>query len=188
MVLTPSTMVALGTPAPDFELKDVVTGKIFSRTALHGRPFLVMFICRHCPYVQHVQHELAAIGRDVAKKVGVVAISSNDAENYPEDAPDSLKQFAEKEKFVFPLGYDASQKVAKDYRAACTPDFFVYDGHSRLFYRGQLDDSRPGNGKAVTGADLRRALDLVAAGKVWEGPQKPSIGCNIKWKKGNEPR
>ena len=184
-------MLALGTPAPDFSIPDVTTGKMVSMTDLgrpQGSPLLVMFICRHCPYVQHVKSALAKLGRDYRNKdVSIVAISSNDAKNYPDDAPASLKAFAKEEGFAFPFLYDESQAVAKAYTAACTPDFFLFDESRKLAYRGQLDDSRPGNGKPLTGKDLRFAIDALLAGKPGCADQKPSIGCNIKWKPGNEP-
>ena len=177
-------MVALGTPAPDFQLPDVVSGKTVSlQTFATKKALLVMFICRHCPYVQHVQEGLARVGRDYgAKDVGVVAISANDARGYPEDAPVSLKVMAAELKFSFPYCHDESQAVAKAYSAVCTPDFFLFDQARRLVYRGQLDDSRPGNGKPVTGRDLRAALDAVLAGQSVDPTQRPSVGCNIKWK------
>ena len=189
MALTPSTMLALGTRAPDFELPDVVSGRRVSlRTFAGKRALLVMFICRHCPYVQHVQAELSRLGRDYADQdVGIVAISANDAAGYPDDAPDKLKAMAEGLEFLFPLCYDESQETAKAYTAACTPDFFLFDASRALVYRGQLDDARPGNNKPVTGKDLRAALDAVLAGRPVSPDQRPSIGCNIKWKKGNEP-
>ncbi len=190
MVLTPSTMLALGTQAPDFLLPDVVTGKKISLGEFEGqKALLVMFICRHCPYVQHIKEELSKLGRDYQfSEAGILAISSNDAENYPEDAPGSLKEFVKEKKFSFPLCYDETQKTARDYTAACTPDFFLFDEKRKLVYRGQLDDSRPGSGKPVTGKDLRAAMDAVLAGKPVPSIQKPSIGCNVKWKKGQEPR
>jgi peroxiredoxin len=185
MALTESTMVALGTPALDFNLPDVVSGRIISLQTFAGKKaLLVMFICRHCPYVQHVQVGIARVGRDYdAKDVGIVAISANDARGYPEDAPASLKAMAVELKFTFPYCHDESQAVAKVYGAVCTPDFFVFDQARRLVYRGQLDDSRPGNGKPVTGRDLRAALDAVLAGRPVDSTQRPSIGCNIKWKR-----
>jgi thiol-disulfide isomerase/thioredoxin len=147
-----------------------------------------MFICQHCPYVQHVKEELSRLGRDYAKKdVGIVAISSNDAENYPEDAPEQLKAMAAELGFNFPFCYDESQKAAKAFTAACTPDFFVFDEQRKLAYRGQLDDSRPGNGKPVTGSDLRAAIDALLADRPVKPQQRPSVGCNIKWKRGNTP-
>ncbi|HTL48063.1 MAG TPA: thioredoxin family protein [Verrucomicrobiae bacterium] len=189
MALTPSTMQPLGSAAPDFSLPDVVTGKKISLKDSAGRKaLLVMFICRHCPYVVHVKHELAKLGRDyAAKDLGIVAISSNDAEHYPDDGPAKLKEMAQELGFGFPYLYDESQEVAKAYAAACTPDFFVYDAKRKLVYRGQLDDSRPGNSQPVTGRDLRQALDAALAGKAPAGEQKPSMGCNIKWKEGLAP-
>jgi peroxiredoxin len=182
-------MLPLGTKAPVFRLPDVVSGKTISLDAFTGKQaLLVMFICRHCPFVKHVQAELAQIGKDYAKAdVAIVAISTNDAANYPEDAPDKLKQMAEQLGFAFPVCYDESQETAKTYTAACTPDFFLFDADQRLVYRGQLDDSRPSNAQPVTGKDLRAALDAVLASKTVNPDQKPSIGCNIKWKPGNEP-
>jgi peroxiredoxin len=184
LALTESTMVALGAPAPDFSLPDVVSGKTISlKTFAAKKALLVMFICRHCPYVQHVQEGLALLGRDyAARDIEIVAISANDAKGYPEDAPASLKAMAEELKFTFPYCYDESQAVAKAYSAVCTPDFFVFDQARRLVYRGQLDDSRPGNGKPVTGRDLRAALDAVLAGRPVDPAQRPSVGCSIKWK------
>ena len=189
MVLTPSTMLALGTPAPEFSLPDAVSGKTITLGSFADRKaLLVMFICRHCPYVQHVKEELARLGRDyLPKGMGIVAISSNDAANYPDDSPAKLKELAREMGFNFPFCHDESQEAAKEYSAACTPDFFVFDAKRRLAYRGQMDDSRPGNGKPVTAKDLRAALDAVLAGKPSAADQKPSIGCNIKWKPGNEP-
>jgi peroxiredoxin len=183
MVLTPSTAPDLGTQAPDFHLKDVVSAKTVSRDAASGpKGLLVLFICQHCPYVKHVQQELARIGRDYAGRgVGIVAISANDAANYPDDRPERLKQQAQEQGFTFPYLYDESQEVARAYGAVCTPDIFLYDGDRRLVYRGQLDDSRPSNGKPVTGRDLRAALDALIAGQ--PVPQRPpSVGCSIKWK------
>lgn len=189
MALTTSTMLSLGTPLPDFQLPDVVSGKIISpETFRDKKALLVMFICRHCPYVVHVREELAKLGRDyIDRGVGIVAISSNDAAQYPDDAPDKLKEMAEQLGFVFPLCYDESQEVAKRFTAACTPDFFLFDQNRRLVYRGQLDDSRPGNNIPVTGKDLRAAIEAVLAGRPISPDQKPSAGCNIKWKPGNEP-
>jgi peroxiredoxin len=190
MVLTPSTMSKLGSAAPDFRLRDVVSGATVTRDgAARSKGLLVMFICRHCPYVQHVQSELAKLGRDYGPSdVGIVAISSNDAARYPDDAPESLRQMARELGFTFPYAHDETQEVAKAYGAACTPDFFLYDGALRLVYRGQLDDSRPRNGKPVTGSDLRAALDALISGQELPKEQRASIGCNIKWKPGNEPR
>ena len=189
MVLTPSTMMPLGAQAPAFTLPDAVSGKKISLSDYDKKKaLLVMFICRHCPYVQHIKQELSKLGRDYhAKDIGIVAISSNDAANYPEDAPKSLKEMAIELGFTFPFCYDETQETAKKYRAACTPDFFLFDAARKLTYRGQLDDSRPGNGKPVTGRDLRAAVEAVLLGKLVSPNQRPSIGCNIKWKPGNEP-
>ncbi len=189
MALTASTMLPLGTTAPDFNLVDVESEKQISLANFSGKKaLLVMFICRHCPFVKHVQTELAKIGKDYYQTdLGIIAISSNDVKNYPDDAPDKLKQMVTELEFNFPLCYDETQEVAKAYTAACTPDFFLFDADLKLAYRGQLDDSRPSNDKPVTGEDLRAAIDTVLSGKPVTGDQKPSIGCNIKWKQGNEP-
>lgn len=186
MALTPSTMPELGTTAPDFTLPDVIAGRSVSRRDVaKPRGLLVMFICRHCPYVKHVEKELARIGRDYSgREVGIVAISANDALSHPDDAPASLKTQAAQQGFTFPYLYDESQDVARAFGAACTPDFFLYDGDGKLVYRGQLDDSRPESGKPVTGRDLRAALDAVLAGRPVDPNQRPSIGCNIKWRRG----
>ncbi len=184
MTLTPSTMLALGTKAPDFQLPDVVSGHTISlSTFKHAKAFLAMFICQHCPFVKHIQQELANIGRDYTNQpLAIVAISANDVENYPEDSPSKLKEMAQKLDFTFPFCYDESQETAKAYTAACTPDFFLFDSDRHLVYRGQLDDSRPGNDKPVTGKDLHHAINAVLAGEEVPQEQKPSIGCNIKWK------
>jgi peroxiredoxin len=189
MVLTASTMLSLCTQAPEFHLPEVVSGEIISLSSLADKKaLLVMFICRHCPFVKHIQTELALLGKDyLHSDLGIVAISANDAKNYPDDAPDSLKVMATELDFKFPLCYDETQETAKAYTAACTPDFFLFDEERKLVYRGQLDDSRPSNGKPVTGADLRAAIDAVLACKSITSEQKPSVGCNIKWKSGNEP-
>lgn len=189
MAETTSRMVELGTIALEFSLPDVVSGQAVSLNTFAGRKaLLIMFICPHCPFVKHVQEELARVGRDYAERnVGIVAISSNDAESYPEDSPPKLKEMAERLGFRFPFCYDESQEVAKAYDAACTPDFFLFDASRKLVYRGQLDSSRPGNGIPVTGADLRLALDAVLSDLAVDSNQRPSIGCNIKWKPGNEP-
>ena len=189
MVLTPSTMLPLGTVAPDFQLPDVVSGKTISPEMFADKTaLLVMFICRHCPFVKHIQQELAKIGQDYAHtNLGIIAISANDVVNYPDDAPDQLKTMAQELGFTFPFCYDESQATAKAYTAACTPDFFLFDSDRQLAYRGQLDDSRPGNNQPVTGKDLRLAIDTVLRGKKVAPDQKPSIGCNIKWRPGNEP-
>jgi peroxiredoxin len=189
MARTESTLVPLGTAAPGFHLTDLSSGSAVSLdTFTEKKALLVVFLSPHCPYVKHVQAEVARIGEEYTKKdVGVVAISANDAVQYPDDGPDKLKEFGARLGLVFPLLYDESQEVAKAYRAACTPDFFLYDADRRLAYRGQLDDSRPKSETPVTGRDLRAALDAVLAGKPVSTEQRPSIGCNIKWKPGNEP-
>ncbi len=177
-------MLPLGTPAPKFELPDVVTGHTIKLSQFKDkRALLVMFICRHCPYVKHVQGELARIGRDYKDQpVGIVAISSNDASAYPDDAPASLREMALELKFNFPFCYDETQSVARAFTAACTPDFFLFDHDQRLAYRGQLDSSRPGSATPVTGEDLRGALDALLAGQPVNPVQRPSVGCNIKWR------
>ena len=189
MVLTPSTMLELGTKAPEFELPDVVSGKPITLESYAGeKALLVMFICRHCPYVKHIQDELARLGKDYGdKSVGILAISANNIESHAEDAPDKLKDMAQELGFNFSFCYDESQNTAKVYTAACTPDFFLFDQERKLAYRGQLDDSRPEGDRPVTGADLRAALDAVLADEPLATDQKASIGCNIKWKSGNEP-
>ncbi|MEK6303623.1 MAG: thioredoxin family protein [Acidobacteriota bacterium] len=189
MAKTLSTMLELGTPAPAFSLPDAVSGRDVSlATFIDKKALLVMFICPHCPFVKHVQNELARIGMDyTGKDIGIVAISSNDAENFPEDSPAGLKQMALQLGFEFPFCYDETQETAKAYAAACTPDFYVFDRSRRLVYRGQLDDSRPGTGVPVTGIDLRGAIDALLDDKLVSHNQRPSIGCNIKWKPGNEP-
>ena len=184
MAQTESTMVGLGTPAPDFALPDVVSGRTV-RLADFARKkaLLVMFISRHCPYVQHVKHELARLGRDYAgQPLGIAAISSNYIIQYPEDAPDHLREMAAELDLNYPICYDESQAVAKAYDAACTPDFFLYGADRRLVYRGQLDGARPRNDLPVTGADLRAAIDAVLASQPVNAQQRPSVGCNIKWK------
>lgn len=184
-----STMLPLGTPAPPFSLRDVVSGKTYSLDSFAGKTaLLVMFICRHCPYVMHVQQEIARLGQDYADSaLGIVAISSNDPQQYPDDAPERLKDMAQRLNFRFPLCFDETQEIAKAYKAACTPDFYLFDRERRLVYRGQLDDSRPGNNKPVTGRDLRAAIEAALTGKPVPAEQKPSIGCGIKWKPGNAP-
>jgi peroxiredoxin len=181
----PSVMLPLGTPAPPFSLRDVVSVQVYTLDSFTGKSaLLVMFICRHCPYVVHVEQEIAKIGRDYRdRNLGIVAISSNDPVQYPDDAPPRLKQMAERLGFTFPFCFDETQDVAKAYRAACTPDFYLFDRDRRLVYRGQLDDSRPGSNKPVTGRDLRAAIDATLAGKPVDSNQKASIGCSIKWKR-----
>ncbi|HUV69326.1 MAG TPA: thioredoxin family protein [Terracidiphilus sp.] len=184
MAQTASTMLALGTIAPDFALTDVVSAKTVSRDDFRDKKaLLVMFICAHCPYVKHIEKDLAKLGNDyAAQSMGIVAISSNDAATHPADSPAGLKQQAETFGFVFPYLYDETQSAAHAYDAACTPDFYLFDSNFRLVYRGQYDASRPGNGIPVTGQELRGAIDAVLAGKPLPPDQYPSIGCNIKWK------
>jgi peroxiredoxin len=181
-------MLPLGTLAPPFALRDVVGGQIISLDSFAEKTaLLVMFICRHCPYVKHVEQEIAKIGRDYKDTgLGMIGISSNDPVQYPDDAPPRLKEMAERLDFTFPLCFDETQDIAKAYLAACTPDFYLFDQERQLAYRGQLDDSRPGSSKPVTGRDLRSAIDVVLAGKPVKSNQKPSIGCSIKWKPGSE--
>ena len=190
MTRTPSTMLGLGTAAPAFRLPDAAAGgKEIGLDDFGAAPaLLVVFLCNHCPFVQHVAGELAALSRDLpAMGAAMVGISSNDVAAYPADGPDAMAAEAARQGWAFPYLYDETQAVAQAYRAACTPDFFLFDGDRRLVYRGQLDASRPGNGLPVTGADLRAAVDAVLAGRPVEEDQRPSLGCNIKWKPGNEP-
>ncbi len=184
MALTPSSMLPLGTRAPGFSLPDTVSGNTFSLEQLRGgRATLVMFICNHCPYVKHVNAELVRLALDYGVRgISFIAISANDAVNYPEDAPGPMKQAARSLGYPFPYLYDESQAVARAYRAACTPDFFLFDAELRCVYRGQLDDSRPGNGRPVSGADLRASFDALLANQPVNPDQKPSMGCNIKWR------
>lgn len=188
MVRTLSTMLPLGTQAPDFSLPDT-DGKTVSLADFNGKSALVvMFICNHCPFVKHLRAGLAQFGKDYqGKDAAIVAISSNDVAAHPADSPEKMKLEQQQAGYVFPYLYDESQSVAGAYRAACTPDFFVFDKNRKLVYRGQFDDSRPDSGIPVTGADLRAAVDAVIAGKQIPEPQKPSLGCNIKWIPGNEP-
>lgn len=184
MALTPSSMMPLGTTAPDFTLPDTVSGSTVALATVRGRiATVVMFLCNHCPYVKHVADALPPLARDYAGRgVGFVAISSNDARAYPEDAPDRMRAEAQARGYPFPYLHDESQAVARAYGAACTPDFFVFDAALRCAYRGRLDGSRPGSGMPVSGADLRAALDALLAGRPVNPDQKPSVGCNIKWK------
>ena len=181
-----SDMLPLGTPAPPFALRDVVGGQSYSLNSFTEKTaLLIMFICRHCPYVVHVEQGIAKIGRDYRETaIGMIGISSNDPAQYPDDAPPRLKEMAERLGFTFPFCFDETQDVAKAYRAACTPDFYLFDRERRLAYHGQLDDSRPGNSKPVTGLDLRAAIDAVLTGKPVDSNQKASTGCGIKWKRG----
>ena len=189
MARTPSTMLELGTPAPDFSLPDVVTGRPVTLSELAtGQPILVAFWCNHCPFVLHVEEGFVDFAREYAGKgLQVLAISANDAENYPQDGPDEMKARANTQGYSFPYLFDEDQEVAKAYRAACTPDLFLFGPDRTLVYRGQFDGSRPGNGVPVTGEDLRAAADAVLAGEAATQDQRPSMGCNIKWRPGNEP-
>lgn len=189
MALTPSTMLPLGTKAPDFRLLNPSTGKQVALADFDASPaLLVVFMCNHCPYVKHVAAGLAALAKEYqAKGVAVVGINPNDAAKHPDDSPEKMKQEAESRGYTFPYLYDETQATAKAYRAACTPDFYVFDKQRRLAYRGQMDASRPDSGIPVTGQDLRAALDALLAGRQPAEDQRASIGCNIKWKAGNEP-
>ena len=188
MALTASTMLPLGTRAPDFSLPNVDGTTVSLADFADCKALLVIFMCNHCPFVKHVAGELARLGRDYqARSVGVVAISSNDVAAHPEDGPDQMQAESKARGYSFPYLFDRTQGMAKAYSAACTPDFFVFDAERRLAYRGQLDDSRPDSGDLVTGRDLRAALDAVLAGKRVSAQQTPSMGCNIKWTPGNEP-
>ncbi len=188
MARTPSTMLELGTPAPSFRLPDF-DGRPHALEDFAASPaLLVVFMCEHCPFVRHVRGGIAALAREYAPRgLAVVAINANDLEAYPEDGPDAMRRESADVGYVFPYLLDATQAVAQAYRAACTPDFFLFDRQRRLVYRGQFDDSRPGNGVPVTGADLRAALDALLAGEPPLPGQRPSLGCNIKWKPGNAP-
>jgi peroxiredoxin len=188
MALTPSTMLPIGTTAPDFRLPNT-NGKTASLADFKDKPaLLVLFICNHCPYVKHIRTGLAQLARDyLPRGVGIVGINSNDVANYPDDSPAKMKEEIKSAAYLFPYLYDEMQAVAKAYRAACTPDIYLFDKGRKLVYRGQFDDSRPGNGIPVTGKDLRAALDAVLEGKPVSPNQKASMGCNIKWKSGNEP-
>jgi peroxiredoxin len=188
MALTPSTMLPLGTTAPDFKLPDT-DGKIITLADFKNKSaLLVIFMCNHCPYVVHLRGGLAQLARDYAPRgAGIVGINANDVKNYPADSPAKMRDEVKSAGYLFPYLYDETQAVAKAYRAACTPDFFLFDRGRRLVYRGQFDASRPGNGIPVTGQDIRAALDAVLAGQPVSGQQAASIGCNIKWKAGNEP-
>ncbi|HMU53855.1 MAG TPA: thioredoxin family protein [Nitrospira sp.] len=184
-----SVMLQLGMPAPVFRLRDVASGQWWTLESFERQDaLLIMFICRHCPYVQHVEGELARIGRDYRERsLGILAVSSNDSNRYPDDAPPRLKEMADRLGFTFPFCFDETQETAKAYKAACTPDFYLFDRERKLVYRGQLDESRPSNGRQVDGRDLRAAIEAVLTGQPVAGSQKPSIGCSIKWKPGNEP-
>ena len=184
MARTPSSMIALGTKAPDFKLPDTISDKVISLNELKDElATVIMFICNHCPFVKHVNDELVKLANDYKNKgIGFVAISSNNAVNYPEDSPELMKETAQQLHYPFPYLYDETQEVAKSFNAACTPDFFIYDKNLELVYRGQLDDSRPGNGIPVTGKDIRQVLTCMINNLPVPSEQRPSIGCNIKWK------
>ena len=187
MSLIPSVMLPLGTKAPSFELTDTVSGKLESLDSLKSSvATLIMFICNHCPYVKHVNHQLVSLANDYQhQNISFVAISSNDAIGYPQDGPEIMKETAATLGYTFPYLYDETQQVAKSYQAACTPDFYLFDPEMKLVYRGQLDGSRPGNNLPVTGEDIRKALDCIIDGKKVPNGQIPSVGCNIKWKQAN---
>ena len=188
MVLTASEMLPLGISAPDFSLPDTEGKMVSLNDFKEAKAFLVIFMCNHCPFVKHILNEMIKLIEGYqAKSVVVVGINSNDVANYPDDSPELMAKLAKETGFTFPYLYDETQEVAKAYHAACTPDFFVFNSERKLVYRGQMDDSRPGNNIPVTGRDLRVALDAVLEGRPISGDQKPSIGCNIKWKEGNEP-
>lgn len=179
----PSNMLPLGTTVPSFRLKDTVSGRVVASDELRGRPSVVAFICNHCPYVKHIRAGLAEFGRYCAEKgVALVAVSSNDAVAYPDDAPDKMALEAKAQGYTFPYLYDETQSVARAFDAACTPEFYVFDAHGKLAYRGQFDEARPKNSVPVTGSDVRTALEALLAGRAPSADQKPSIGCSIKWK------
>jgi len=188
MVLTPSTMLDLGTQAPDFSLPDVHGRKVSLSDFASAKVLVVLFICNHCPYVKHIRRGIAQVAHDyIPRGVAFVAINANDVDQYPDDSPPNMAAEAEQFGYEFPYLFDETQAVAKAYRAACTPDIYVFDDNRVLVYRGQFDDSRPGKDIPVTGADLREAIDALLAGKPVSDDQVPSMGCNIKWKPGNEP-
>lgn len=182
MARTPSNMLELGTHAPHFELKDVSSGEVVTESLSHEAGLCVIFMCNHCPFVIHIIEELVKISNDFNKNIKFVAISSNDIENYPQDAPDKMINFKEEYGINFPYLFDESQNIAKAYEAACTPDFYLFDSNLKLVYRGQMDDSRPGNDEPINGKDLRKAINQLITGENISKDQKPSVGCNIKWK------
>lgn len=188
MSLTPSTMLSLGTEAPDFSLPDINGDRVSLEDFSENKALAIIFMCNHCPYVKHIREGLAKVANDYeGQSVAFVGINANDIEQQPEDRPEKMAEMVREYNIPFPYLFDESQEVAKKYRAACTPDIFVFDEERRLVYRGQFDDSRPGNDKPVTGRDLREAIDAVLEGRSLPANQKPSMGCNIKWKPGNEP-
>ena len=188
MARTPSTMLELGTEAPDFTLRDPMTFRMVSKSEFEGQPLLVAFICNHCPYVLHIKNVFATFAHEYQERgIAVVAINANDVNAYAEDHPEKMTELAKETGFTFPYLYDETQEVAKAYHAACTPDFFLFDADHRLVYRGRFDAATPGNDEPVTGADLRAACDALLEGTPMPEDQRPSMGCNIKWKPGNEP-
>jgi len=189
MVQVPSTMLSLGTTAPDFRLEEPATGRVVARSDFEGTPaLLVVFLSNHCPFVKHIADALSLFGKEYAARgLAMVGINANDVANYPDDSPERMKDEVALRGYTFPYLFDETQEVARAYQAACTPDFFLFDGDGKLVYRGQFDASRPGNDEPITGRDLRRACDAVLAGELVPADQTPSIGCNIKWKPGNEP-
>jgi peroxiredoxin len=188
MARTASVMLPLGTEAPPFSLPDTEGGTVALDDYRDAPGLLVVFLCNHCPFVKHIRHGLAAFGREyIPRGLGMVAISSNDVHRYPADSPEMMAREKAEAGYPFPYLYDETQEVARAYRAACTPDFFLFDGDQRLVYRGQFDGSRPGNDIPVTGEDLRRAVDALLAGEALPEEQVPAVGCNIKWKPGNQP-
>ncbi|WP_018935887.1 thioredoxin family protein [Thioalkalivibrio sp. ALJ24] len=189
MARTPSQMIELGTEAPNFQLPDVVSGETISLDSFpDAKGYMIAFICNHCPFVQLIRHEFARYGREYTEKgIAVIAINSNDIEAVPEDAPDAMRDDARRFGYNFPYCLDEDQSVAKAYQAACTPDLYLFDADRKLYYRGQFDSTRPGSDQPVTGEDLRNATEALLAGQPAPEPQHPSLGCNIKWKPGNEP-
>ncbi len=188
MARTPSTMLDLGTPLPAFTLPEPLTGKLMDSATFAGKPLLVAFICNHCPFVLHIQDAFVAFAHEyMSKGLGIVAISANDVTTHPDDGPEKVAERAREKGYPFPYLYDESQAVAKAFRAACTPDFFLFDANGKLAYRGQFDGARPGNDAPNDGADLRAAADAVLAGRTPSPDQRPSLGCNIKWRADNEP-
>lgn len=188
MARTPSTMLELGTDAPDFALPNPVTGQTVAKQDFNGKPLLVAFICNHCPYVILIREAFAQLAKDYQQRgVAVVAINANDVANYPDDSPEKMVEEVQNNAYTFPYLYDESQTVAKAYQAACTPDLYLFDAQHKLFYRGQFDAARPGNNVPATGSDLRHALECLLADMPSPDAQIPSLGCNIKWKAGNEP-
>ncbi|WP_019021699.1 thioredoxin family protein [Thioalkalivibrio sp. ALE23] len=189
MARTPSQMIELGTEAPNFQLPDVVSGETISLDSFpDAKGYMIAFICNHCPFVQLIRHEFARYGREYTEKgIAVIAINSNDIEAVPEDAPDAMRDDARRFGYKFPYCLDEDQSVARAYQAACTPDLYLFDAERKLYYRGQFDSTRPGSDQPVTGEDLRNATEALLAGQPAPEPQHPSLGCNIKWKPGNEP-